>query len=263
MATTEAPAESELWLRTIEEHVFPGEALTLHVSRFVTKVCAFQARAIKYIRNRDFAGMSNYYRQGWNLMTSAENELNGWIDSQPPFEHELDPYMRNMQYSAIVKGYHIMQMMCNMLTHYAPCPIPLDELFTHRRFCLQTIRIATQGILSNIPYAIGPLARGKDKSPRVLFDALKLIWPLLCIYMVSTTTDEQKKTAWNTLRFIGEEVGVRQATKAHSNITVLPPEALKPLEVEGTDLQWVAAPEVNVDFGRLNWETGFSKNGTS
>lgn len=225
------------------------EGLALHIARFIAKVCTFQSRAMPLVRNKEFEGVAEYYQEAWTLMTAAENELDAWTDHQPAFSHELDPYMRNMQYSATIKGFNVLQMMGNMLTHYPQSPVPLQDVVAHRKYCLQSIRVSAQSIISNIPYAIGPMAKGRDKSPRVLFDALKLVWPLTSIYITKTTLPEQQRAAGMTLQFMSRELGVRQASRSHSNMTALAPEAEAPLEVGDAGLPWVAAP---VDVAPLN-----------
>lgn len=250
VTNTESPPEVTSWLDTIEQSIHEGESLALQISRFISIACHVQCLAMRALRARDFAKASRIFRDIWKELVDAETKLNDWIDGKPAFLHDLDPYMRNMQYSAIVKGYHIMQLLINFLTHYPPCPVPVEELLVHRRYCIQTVRVASQSILQNVPFAIGPLAKGKDKSPRVLFDALKLIWPLSAIYMVSTSLPEQRKQALSLLIFIGKEVGVRQALKSRPEIIMLPDESLSPLDIGLTeaidDVPWVMMPPADM-----------------
>ncbi|CEJ90684.1 Putative Expressed protein [[Torrubiella] hemipterigena] len=243
--STESPPETDAWLSAFEDTVEPGERLTLRISRFIQEIASIQCRIMKTLRSKDVPNASHVYRGLWQELTTADQSLADWIDKQPPFTHAIDPYMRNMQYSTLVKTYHIMQLLINFLTHFAGCKIPLDELLANRRYCLQTIRGAAQGILQNVPYAIGPLSRGKDKSPRVLFDALKLSWPLVSIYVASSTVlPEQSALALELLIFIGKEIGVRQALRAKPQINLVPDEAISPLDVDAASLElpWVQLP---------------------
>ncbi len=250
MAQKECPPESEVWLATIERVMDRSEGMALYVARFIDKVAQVVSRTLKILRAGDFTAAASEYMALWTTLTTAERSINDWIDIQPALEHEFDPYMRNLQYSAIITGYHVMQLLVNLMTHYTPCPVPVEEVFAHRRYCLQSIRVASYGVIDNVPYAMGPFAKGRDKSPRVLFDALKLIWPLSAIYIVPTTRPEHKKAAEKVLQFIGKEVGVLQALNTQPGKVDLPMEVLVPRDVgEPLEVPWVSPPCKDFDLG--------------
>jgi hypothetical protein len=158
--------------------------------------------------------------------------------------------MRNMQYSAIITGYHVMQLLANLMTHLPACPVPVEQVYSHRRYCLQSIQVASRSVIDNVPYAMGPLAKGRDKSPRVLFDALKLVWPLSAIYIVPTARPEHKVAAEKVLQFIGKEVGVLQALYTKPGWIDLPVEVLVPRDAgEALEVPFVLASSQEFDLG--------------
>ncbi|KAK5987385.1 hypothetical protein PT974_11512 [Cladobotryum mycophilum] len=228
VTSTECPPETDEWFEVIEKSLYPGEGLTLYVSKFIAKFSAIQSRILGILRRRDFPLASSEFYTLFNGMIEAQQQLQDYIDSKVG-DHVLDLYMVNLQHSACVKGYHIMQLLVNFLTHYAPCPIPLEQLREHRAFCLQQVHSAAEGILENMPQALGPLAKGKDKSPKVLFDALKVVWPLICIFIIPSGRPEHRLAAEGILVYIGKELGVRQALNTYPGDMLLPQEAQEPL----------------------------------
>lgn len=250
MSQKECPPESDLWLDTVERYSDSSDGMPLQVARFVNKVAVVVSRTLTILRSGDFAAAASEYLGLWTRLTTAERCLNDWIDSQPALEHEFDPYMRNLQYSAIITGYHVMQLLVNLMTHSTACPVPIEDVFAHRRYCLQSIRVASCGVIDNVPYAMGPFAKGRDKPPRVLFDALKLVWPLSAIYIVPTTRPEHKEAARQVLQFIGKEVGVLQALNVKPTKVDLPQEMLVPRDVgEPLEVPWVSPPSNEFDLG--------------
>lgn len=199
------------------------------MSVFITKCARVQARILTILRLRDFRAAESEYQTLVDQLTKAELELDEAVAASIDYTHDMDNYMRNLYNSALVKGYHYIQLLANFLTHYAPSKLSLEELGAQRSRCLQRTRIAAQGIVDSVPWILGPLASGKDKAPKVLFDALKMVWPLTSVYVVSTTLPEQKSEAEVALIFIGKEIGVRQALNTYPGQFLLPPEAQKPL----------------------------------
>ena len=227
-----------------------ADGLALRVSRFINKVTRVVSRILQILNSGDIAAASTEYMTLWTTLTTAERRLSHWIDLQPALDHEFDPYMRNMQYSAIITGYHVMQLLANLMTHQPACPIAVEDVYSHRRYCLQSIRVASRGVIDNVPYAMGPLAKGRDKSPRVLFDALKLVWPLSAIYIVPTARPEHRAAAEKVLQFIGKEVGVLKALNAKPGQVDLPAEVLVPRDAgELLEAPFALPPSQGFDLG--------------
>lgn len=204
--------------------------MTLHVSLYVAKITRIQYRIMNIIQERDFATASLHYPTLINDMTEAELEFDTFTLANSTMDHPLDLYMLNMYNSAVIKGNHTVQLLANFLTHYPPCPVSLDELRAQRVYCLQRIRDSAQRILDYVPYAIKPLTEGKDKSPKALFDAMKITWPLISVYVISSVVPEQRRAARSILGLIGKEFGIRQASNTIPEPMLLPPEARIPLE---------------------------------
>lgn len=205
------------------------------MSVFITKCTHVQAMILNLLRRRDFAAAEEQYEMLIQTLAAAEKEVNEYVQTAADCTHDMDVYMRNLYYSAIIKGYSYILLLANFLTHYAPCRITMDQLRAQRTTCLRMVREAGQYIVDSVPAALGPLAAGKDKSPRVLFDALKMVWPLTAVYIVGATLPEQKSEAEVALIFIGKEVGVRQALNTYPGRLPLPLEARQPLGLEPDD----------------------------
>ncbi|UNI14994.1 hypothetical protein JDV02_001569 [Purpureocillium takamizusanense] len=246
VSNTECPPESDEWLGIVRDTLYKDEAYTLYVSVFVVTCARVQARMFTILNTRDFAAANAEFQMLMDELDRADAEFMRSAAGLHDTAQELDAYMRNLYHSAVVKGYHYVQMMANFLTHYAQSELTREELRARRDACVEKTQLAAQEILNSVPWILGPLASGKDKSPRVLFDALKMVWPLTSVYVVSTTLPEQREGAEVALVFIGKEVGVRQALKTYPGaISLLPPEALRPLGAEGTgrnvvDTSWTA-----------------------
>ena len=231
---TECPPESDEWLGIIRDNLSDGEGYSLHVAVFVTKCTHVQSRILSLLLSRDFCRAESEYQTLVGLFSKAEQEFDE-ATTRHDFIHDLDKYLGNLYSSALVKGYHFIHLLANFLTHYAPCKLSLQELRAQRQRCLQRSRGAAQDIVDSVPWILGPLASGKDKSPKVLFDALKMVWPLTCVYVVSSTLAEQKSEAEVALIFIGREIGVRQALNRYPGQFPLPLEARQPLGAANPD----------------------------
>ncbi|EFY88693.1 hypothetical protein MAC_05311 [Metarhizium acridum CQMa 102] len=235
VSNTECPPESDEWLGIIRNNLYDGEGFTLHVSVFITQCTHVQATILNLLHRRDFAVAEEQYESLVAQLAEAEKHVNNYVKTATDCTHDLDVYMRNLYYSAIIKGYSYVLMLANFLTHYTPCRITLHQLRAQRTHCLQMVRAAGQFMVDSVPYALGPLAAGKDKSPKVLFDALKMVWPLTAVYIVGATLPEQKSQAEAALLFIGREVGVRQALNTYPGKLSLPLEARQPLGLAPED----------------------------
>ncbi|KAL7944718.1 hypothetical protein V8C42DRAFT_325678 [Trichoderma barbatum] len=233
VSNTECPPESGEWLAAIEcsLSLYPGERLGLAISLFIIKVCSVQARILNLLRRRDFPGASKEYPNLFGQMKTAEQDFEDWVAANHVGDHVLEIYAISLYQSAIVKGYHVMQLLVNFLTHYPPCPIPLEQLKEDRKYSIETAQEAAQGILEAVPRVIGPLASAKEKTPKTVFDALRIIWPLICVYVMGVCRPEQRLAAEGLLFYIGRELGVRQALNTYPDAVMLPSEAKEPLGV--------------------------------
>lgn len=167
-------------------------------------------------------------------MKAATQELEDWMGSNPANNHMLEIYVISLYQSAIVKGFNAVRLLINFLTHYAPCPIPLQQLMADREYCIEMARTSAQGIIESVPRIIGPLAaQGKDRSPKSVFDAVRTLWPLVCVYVMDICLPEQRLAAEGYLFYIGRELGVRQGLNTYSAKLSLPPEARVPFGEDG------------------------------
>lgn len=244
------PVETDEWLDICGKNPFEGEELTLRIAEYIARICTAQARMMPHIRVCDFRGASADYRALRQMLLDADEAFDVYLSTRSPLgtshvqQMTMDVYMHNMQCAAVIKSNHVMQMLCNLLTHYATCPVPLAELLAHRRHALQRIRTSAQAIINNLPVAMEPLSRTTVfQSPQVLFDAMKLVFPLFLVAHIPDTMPDQKAVAMQALRFIGKEVGIRQALAADNGSSTLPEESRAPLVTDMlAEPPWVAAP---------------------
>ncbi|KHN95268.1 Zn(2)-C6 fungal-type DNA-binding domain protein [Metarhizium album ARSEF 1941] len=229
VSNTECPPESDEWLDIIRNNPHKGEGLTLHVSAFIIACTRVQAAISDLLRRRDFVAADEQYESLVAQLTEAEEQVNNYVETAADATDDMDSYMRNMYNSGTIKGWSYVLMLANFLTHYPPSRMMLRQLWARRRHCLEMIRAAGQSIVDSVPFALGPLAAGKDSSPKLLFDALKMVWPLTAVYVVGTTLPEQKSEAEKALVFIGNEFGVRQALNTYPGALLFPLEARQPL----------------------------------
>lgn len=136
-----------------------------------------------------------------------------------------------MYYSTRVKGYHLLLVFVTFLTHHIAAPVPLLVLQALRTHCVEIIRSSADKILESLPRTLDPRAFRRNPSPKTLFDALKLIWPLTVVYIFPTTLESQKEIAQKSLAIIGRELGVRQALKVYKFEDKFPPEARRPVDL--------------------------------
>lgn len=165
------------------------------------------------LRSDDHALAAGEYTSLVDQLLSAEHDVANSIAMDVPFLQPLDVYTHNVRHSTHLKVLHALFLLGNYLTHYAQNPSypSIDQLRQHRGYCLRTIRAAAKAVLDSLPLAIGALSDRGQKSPKTLFDALKMTWPLAAVYLVPSTTPEQKLKARVALDFIGCEMGVKQA----------------------------------------------------
>lgn len=213
------PPESQEWFQVIKSTILPGEQQLVIVSEFICKLAGLQATMLAIIRRNDFETACDQYHALIDGIVEAENEADIQFTRVTDSASFLDVFWRQNYCSALVKGYHIAQLYINLLSHYRPCPIPTRELETRREYCLQRVRSASQEILDSAPAVLAPLINNNDRSPRMLFDAMMVVWPLSAVYVVSSTLPDQKSTAEMALLFIGRGLGIRQALSTYPGST--------------------------------------------
>ncbi|OTA05281.1 Zn2Cys6 transcriptional regulator [Trichoderma parareesei] len=233
VSNTECPPESEEWLSAVKASLpgNPGEGVGIAISSFIIKVCSVQARIFSLLRRRDFPAASREYPDLFGQIKAGEREFEEWLEVNPIGDHVLQIYALSLYQSAIVKGYRGIQLLINFLTHYPPCQVPLEQLREDREYTCRTAQDAAQRILEGVPRVLGPLSSRKDKSPKDVFDALRVIWPLIAVYVMGICRPEQRLAAEGLLFYIGRELGVRQALHTYPEQLKLPEEATEPLGV--------------------------------
>lgn len=243
------PAETDEWLTICENNLFDGEELTLRISQYIARICSVQSRIMQYLRGAEYRSASDSYYQLRQGLLDADAAFESYLQTRSPLNAArpgvtMDVYMQNVQCAAVIKSNHVLQMLCNLLTHYAPCPISLEELLAHRRYALHRINAAAQDIINNLPVAMEPLSKTTVlKSPQILFDAMKLVFPLFLVAYVPTTRQHHKQIAMQALQYIGKEVGIRQALTPDGPTMPLPDEARAPLVMDLlAEPPWVDAP---------------------
>lgn len=240
-SSTECPHESEEWFEVIRDNMQSIEILPLIVATFICKVSKFQSRMLTILRISDYAAASSEYVELVGGLVEAESEADLAFACIKEDLAQWDTYWRKMYCSALVKGHYIAHLFTNFLTHYPPCPISLDELKAQGNLCLLRLRDAAQEIIEFLPSTMGPLATSSVKPPKMIFDAMKMIWPLICVYTVPSTLPHQKNAVEMALMFIGKELGIRQALSIYPGDTAarVPPQAHAPLLGESELVDWV------------------------
>lgn len=219
----------------MKNHLHDGGGYGFYVSVFITKCTHVQATILGLLRRHDFAAAEEQYESLIQQLEAAEEEVNRHATTTNGYNPDWDFYMRNLYFSAIIKGYSCILFLTNFLTHYAHCRLPLVKLRAQRANCKQTIRAGAQFIIDSVMVALSTLLAAKDKAPRVLFDAMKMVWPLKSVYVSDSALAEQKDQAEMALIFIGKEFGVRQALHTYPDKLPLPLEARLPLGMEAGD----------------------------
>ncbi|ODA81908.1 hypothetical protein RJ55_00413 [Drechmeria coniospora] len=216
VTNTECPPESAEWLGTIREALSAGEGFMLHISIFIVKCARVQSRIVQILCARDLAAAEDEYGALMAEMEGAERLLARSMAETTGYMDELDGFMRNFYFAAVVKGYYYVLLLVHFLAHHVAGSVTAAELKAKRAVCLSRTRMAAQEIIDSVPRMFGPTASGKGRgsrpdSPKVVFDALMMVWPLTACYVVPSTLPRQKADAEAALFFIGHEIGVRQA----------------------------------------------------
>ncbi|KAJ9296761.1 transcriptional regulator family: Fungal Specific TF [Paecilomyces variotii] len=236
--TTECPPESEEWLGVIKSVTDTSKSYIYHVSLFIVRTCAVTSKVQKILNSRDFSAASREFHRLVAEFTTAEKHYDAFLKANP-IPASLAPPILNFQRSGVIKGHRFLHLLANFLTHDPAHRFSLTELEAQRNYSVRKIRVAAQDILNSVPACINQLSRKGEQSPKLVSDALRLIWPLTTICIFRPTLPAQKREAARILDFIGKEIGVRQALDRDPAPKYLPEEATSPLlltESESTEL---------------------------
>ncbi|RGP59647.1 hypothetical protein FSPOR_11186 [Fusarium sporotrichioides] len=235
LTTLECPPESKEWFEAIKETLHPGEGLAVEVSEYICKMAHVQKCMIDILRARDFDAAAAEYYDLVAIIFKAEDHFTTFDASYHYIDEVFNPYLRNMLNSARVKGYHVILTFANFLSHHPATPVPADELKVLRAHCVWRVRDGAKDVMESTQRHLDPASFRNNPSPRTVFDALKLIWPLTAVYLVPSTLPEQSEAAGVALQFIGSELGVRQGLKVNRGESKLPPEAEVPSKLVEDD----------------------------
>jgi hypothetical protein len=187
-----------------------------------------QVRILNILRARDFDAAAAEYYELMDIIFKAEEQFTTFDASYTYYDEVFNPYLRDMHNSTRVKGYHVILTFANFLSHHWATPIPIHELKVLRAHCIKRVRADAKEIMNSVNRNLDPASFRNNPSPRTVFDALKLIWPLTAVYLVPSTLHEDSEAAGVSLQFIGRELGVRQGLRVNRGESMLPPEADAP-----------------------------------
>lgn len=228
--TLPCPPETTEWFNVIKSSMYPDEQVPVIIADFIGKAATIQHKMMGIIRRSDFELASKEYHALVSRLVDAENEVDVQLSRLNKQDSTLYAFWNQLFCSALVKGYHIAQLYVNLLSHYRPSPIPVSELEARRDYFIQRVRGAAQEILDSVSGTLRPLIHDNDTSPRMLFDAMMVIWPVTSIYTVPSTLPEQKSAAEMALLFLGKTLGIKQALSPYPGISGarIPPQAQAP-----------------------------------
>lgn len=228
LTSLECPPESKGWFKAIRETLHPGEDLAVEVGEYICKMAHVQKRILDILRARNFDAAATEYYDLVGIIFKAEDHFTTFDASYHFVDEVFNPYLRNMLNSARLKGYHVILTFANFLSNHPTTPVHADELRVLRAHCVWRVRDSAKGVMEATRRHLDPASFRNNPSPRTVFDALKLIWPLTAVYLVPSTLPEQSEAAGESLQFIGRELGVRQGLKVNRGESKLPPEAETP-----------------------------------
>ncbi|KAI1064704.1 hypothetical protein LB507_000424 [Fusarium sp. FIESC RH6] len=228
LTSLECPPESKEWFKAIRETLHPGEGLAVEVGEYICKMAHVQKRILDIVRACDFDAAAAEYYDLVGIIFQAEDHFTTFDASYHFVDEVFNPYLRNMLNSARLKGYHVILTFANFLSNHPTTPVNADELKVLRAHCVWRVRDSAKGVMEATRRHLDPASFRNNPSPRTVFDALKLIWPLTAVYLVPSTLPEQSEAAGESLLFIGRELGVRQGLKVNRGESKLPPEAETP-----------------------------------
>ncbi|KAG6298607.1 hypothetical protein E4U09_000654 [Claviceps aff. purpurea] len=232
VSITECPPESDTWLGIIKNSLYEGEEHSLHVSVYIKTCTHIMAAVSGLLHQRDFAAAAAQYESLVQQLEVAEEQVDHFLATGVDCTQELTFYLRNLYWGAVIKGHTYILYLANFLTH-DPCGrLPPAQLSARRAHCLHKIRAAAQCIIESNLAALSSLRAQQDRSPRILFDALRMVWSLTTVFVSAPALAEQRSQAQAALMFIGKEIGVRQALHTGVEGGALPPEARLPLRLE-------------------------------
>ncbi|KAG5986336.1 hypothetical protein E4U43_005557 [Claviceps pusilla] len=237
-SASECPPESETWLGIIKNTVHVGEEHRLCVAVYITKCAHILAIISPILQQHDLAAAEAQYECLVQQLGEAEEQVDQYVETTGPIDYsqDLTLYMHNMYLSASIKSHSYILYLANLLMHSGRSQRPSQaELRAQRAHCVRRVRAAAQQIVDNSLAALSTLKAARDRPPWVLFDALKMVWPLTSVYVSGVALAAQRTQAHAGLLFIGHEVGVRQALHAVAENRTLSLEARLPLRVEYGD----------------------------
>lgn len=202
--------------------------MAVEVGEYVCKIAHVQVRILNILRVRDFEAAAAQYYELMDIVFKAEEQFTTFDASYSYYDEVFNPYLRNMLNSTRVKGYHVVLTFANFLSHHWATPIPIHELKVLRAHCIKRVRTDSKEIMASVERNLDPASFRNNPSPRTVFDALKIIWPLTAVYLVPSTLHEDSEAAGVSLQFIGRELGVRQGLRVNRGESMLPPEADAP-----------------------------------
>lgn len=190
--------------------------MPLIAADFMNITTSIQARMLENLHmNNPATAIAEYPPLADRLDRAEARAEDSFAVALPHSADPMDFYWRDIYYAAAVKVYHIRYLYVNYLTHRLGSPFPPEELSRQRGLCLDKVRRAADKILQYTAKVLGAIRGMKEtRTPSVLFDSLRLVWPLTCVFIMPTTLPEQKNEAEVALVYIGKTLGVRQALKA-------------------------------------------------
>ena len=185
----------------------------------------------RILSQRDFTTAEKQYPLLVDELTKAEQAINDYATAHPASMHSFAEglYSRNIYSAAIIKGHSFLMLLANFLTHRTSSQVTFESWEAHYSRYVNSVQAAGQSILDSIPFTLGSMASTKDTSSKVLFNTMRMIWPVKSVYLSGASLPEQRDQAYMALLFMGEEVGVKQALSPFGAATTLPVESLRPI----------------------------------
>ncbi|KEY64789.1 hypothetical protein S7711_08068 [Stachybotrys chartarum IBT 7711] len=216
VTNSEMPPESSEWLDVIHQTLNENEKVNFYVAKFISRIARAQSHILDIITRRDSTAAVERYHNLIHEVADAACDINNALGSDLQSK-PVDSYMLTMYWATLINVHNLVQFLINFLTHCESTNGALrPQLKLQWHYSLEIIRNSAQGILDSIPAVLGPMKTSSPVDMKVVFDAIKLIWPLTAICSVTATSSDQKQAAESTLIFIGREVGIRQALNTYN-----------------------------------------------
>lgn len=221
------------------------ERFPLITAIFMQECCSIQARMLALLRREGAAAASAAYLDLSNQLDEAVTEATTSFTAAPLADDLLNKYWWSAQRAAAAEAYHIEQLCINYLANSPACKIPPHQLQSRRQRCLDKIHDAASGILDYASMSMSSATPQGQWGPSMLFRAIQLVWPLVAVYTIPSTSQEHKSRAQTWLIFIGKSLGVRQALRTSGNrmssrlerVTGAPPVPPEPVKTETAEVE--------------------------